>query len=136
MNAGSLSRKEKGNLWLVVYITQSFRLALVSTLIGLLFVGLGLLIIQPATITLWTSQPPELVWKLPRELFGNPILVTRQLLQVAIFPGGFAAVYFSVYATTDKNLRSEFFEDTIHEVRQNLAARVIYSNQANPTDEQ
>ena len=64
--------------------------------------------------------------RLSWELFGNPIVVTAELLQVAVFLGGFAGVYFSVYATTDATLRAEFFEDTIHEVRQNLAARCIY----------
>ena len=35
-------------------------------------------------------------------------------------------MYFSVYTTTDKNLRDEFFDDTVTEVRQNLAARALY----------
>jgi len=38
----------------------------------------------------------------------------------------FAGVYFSVYTTTDVTLRSEFFEDTVAELRQNLAVRAIY----------
>ena len=44
-------------------------------------------------------------------------------------------MYFSVYATTEPTLRAEFFEDTIGEMRQNLAARSIYhANLADPPD--
>jgi hypothetical protein len=128
VHAPTLSRKERWNLYLVVFIAQYLRLLLVSVLIGAFFVGLGLLIIQPATISLWTNQEVVVLWG-PWELFGNPIQLTNQLLQVAIFLGGFAALYFSVYANTDKNLRSEFFEDTTHEIRQDLAARAIYLQQ-------
>jgi len=121
-----LSRKEKGNLWLVAFITQSLRLTLVSVLIGLVFVAIGLVLIRPATIATWTGQPPEILWNLPWELFGSSMQITTQLMQVSIFLGAFAAVYFSVYATTDPVLRADFFEDTISEIRQNLAARAIY----------
>ncbi len=121
-----LSAKEKGNLWLVAFITQSLRLALVSVLISVVFIAIGLVLIRPETIAGWTNQPPDIWWALPWELFGNTLEITSQLLQVSIFLGAFAAVYFSVYATTDPTLRAEFFEDTITEIRQNLAARSIY----------
>lgn len=121
-----LSRKEKGNLWLVAFITQSLRLVLVSVLIGLVFIAIGLVLIRPETVAAWTGQPPNILWDLPWELFGNSLQVTTQLMQVSIFLGAFAAVYFSVYATTDPMLRADFFEDTISEIRQNLAARAIY----------
>ena len=121
-----LGKRQAGNLWLMVFVTQAFRLILVSILIGLLFISLGLLIIQPTTVELWTREPPEIVFSSSWQIFGNPVVLTIELLQVALFLGGFAGVYFSVYATTDKTLRSEFFEDTVHEVRQNLAARCIY----------
>jgi len=121
-----LSAKEKGNLWLVAFITQSLRLLLVSVLIGLVFVAIGLVLIRPETIQTWTNRPPDIWWDPPWELFGNSIAITTQLLQVSVFLAAFAAVYFSVYATTDPMLRADFFEDTISEIRQNLAARAIY----------
>jgi hypothetical protein len=107
----------------------------VSVLIGLVFIAIGLVLIRPETIQTWTNRPPDIWWDPPWELFGNSIAITTQLLQVSLFLAAFGAVYFSVYATTEPTLRAEFFEDTIGEMRQNLAARSIYhANLADPPD--
>lgn len=130
-----LSAREKGNLWLVAFITQSLRLTLVSVLIGLVFIAIGFVLIRPETIQTWTNRPPDIWWGPSWELFGNSVAITIQHLQVSLFLAAFGAVYFSVYATTDPTLRAEFFEDTIGEIRQNLAARSIYlANLADPPD--
>jgi hypothetical protein len=119
-----LNVREKGNIFLVFFISQGFRLVLVSSLVGILFVLIGLLIIRPETITLWTMQPPDVVWEFT--LGRIPMSLTTELLQVSLFLAAFAGVYFSVYTTTDPNLRRDFFEDTVTEMKQNLAVRAIY----------
>jgi hypothetical protein len=119
-----LSRRERGNLWLLVFISQSFRLVLVSALVGAFFVGLGLLIIQPDTVELWTAESPTVLWK--ATLFGVGVQLTAELLRVSGFLAAFAVVYFSVYTTTESALRDEFYTDIISEVRQNLAVRALY----------
>ena len=119
-----LTKRETGNLWLVVFVSQAFRLALVSSLVGVFFVGLGLLIIRPDTIELWNADAPNVLWSFTA--FGESIEFSRELLQVSSFLAAFAGVYFSVYTTTDATLRAEFFEGTVAEVRQNLAARALY----------
>lgn len=119
-----LTKRETGNLWLVVFVSQSFRLILVSSLVGAFFVGLGLLIIRPDTIELWTGTAPDVLWSF--RLLGQRIEFSTELLQVSSFLAAFAGVYFSVYTTTDVTLRSEFFEDTVAELRQNLAVRALY----------
>lgn len=119
-----LSRRERGNLWLLVFISQIFRLVIVSAMIGVFFVGLGLLVIQPETVTLWTTLPPTKLWE--TTLFGIDIELTAELLRVSGFLAAFAVVYFSVYTTTESSLREEFYEDIITEVRQNLAVRARY----------
>jgi hypothetical protein len=119
-----LTRRESGNLWLVMFVSQAFRLILVSSLVGVFFVFLGLLIIRPDTVLLWTSRVPTELWSF--ELFGQEILFSSELLRVSGFLAAFAGVYFSVYTTTDPTLRSEFFEDIAGEIRQNLAVRAVY----------
>ncbi|MCP4306779.1 MAG: hypothetical protein GY788_18265 [bacterium] len=119
-----LSRRERGNLWLLVFISQVFRLVIISTLIGVFFVGLGLLIIRPETVTLWTAMEPTPLWE--TTLFGIDLELTPELLRVSGFLAAFALVYFSVYTTTESALREEFYEDIITEVRQNLAVRARY----------
>ncbi|MDJ0662920.1 MAG: hypothetical protein QNJ75_00070 [Acidimicrobiia bacterium] len=119
-----LSRRERGNLWLLVFISQSFRLILVSALIGAFFVGLGLLIIQPDTVKLWTAGDATVLWE--TELFGIGLQLSAELLRVSGFLASFALMYFAVYTTTESALREEFYEDIIDEVRQNLAVRTRY----------
>ncbi|NND02850.1 MAG: hypothetical protein HKN91_08685 [Acidimicrobiia bacterium] len=120
-----LTRREWGNLGLVLLIVQSLRILIVSSLVGLFFVALGLLIISPDTIELWTTAAPNPMWRSVR-LFGSEVQLSRELLQVALFLGGFAGVYFAVYTTSDATLRAEFFEDTADEVREALAVRTLY----------
>lgn len=119
-----LTTRERGNLWLLVFVSQAFRLILVSALIGVFFVGLGMLIIQPDTITLWTTTDPTVLWD--PTLFGVPVQLTVELLRVSGFLAAFAAVYFSVYTTTESALREDFYEDILAEARQNLAVRTRY----------
>ena len=118
--------RERINVLLVIAVTQGFRLLLVSVVIGVFFVGLGTVVIQPDTIELWTGAPANERWFLPVQIGGETLVVTQELIQVSIFLGAFAGLYFSVYTTTNKTLRREFFEDTIHEIRQNLAVRGLY----------
>ena len=120
----ALDRRERGNLFLVFFVSQGFRLVLVSSMVGLFFVVLGLLIVRPETILLWTQVPPEVVWEFA--IGGIDLTLTEELLRVSIFLGSFAGVYFSVYTVTDATLRTEFFEDTVAEARQNLAVRALY----------
>ncbi len=124
VTATDLSGRERGNLWLLVFISQSFRLIVVSALIGAFFVGLGMLIIQPDTVQLWTGQEPDQLFG--TTLFGIGIQVSAELLKVSGFLAAFAVVYFSVYTTTESALREEFYADIIEEVRQNLAVRTRY----------
>ena len=95
-----------------------------SLLIGAFFVGLGMLIIQADTVTLWTTDAPDVLWD--TTLFGIDVLVSAELLRVSGFLAAFALVYFAVYTTTESALRDEFYEDITDEVRQNLAVRARY----------
>jgi hypothetical protein len=119
-----LSRRETGNLWLVVFVSQAFRVFLVSSLVGVFFVALGLLIIRPETVALWTAMAPTVLATFT--VGAIEVELTSELIRVSAFLAAFAAVYFSVYTTTDPTLRAEFFEDTVAEVKQNLAVRAIY----------
>jgi hypothetical protein len=120
-----LRRREWGNIGLVVLLVQGLRVLLVSALVGTFFVALGLLIITPETIELWTTEPPATIWRAFR-VFGSDVQLSRELLQVAGFLAGFSGVYFAVYTTSDATLRSEFFEDTAEDVREALAVRALY----------
>ena len=82
------------------------------------------MVIQPETITIWTQEPPEVVFEFM--VLDLDMVLTVELIQVSLFLAAFAAVYFSVYTTTNVTLREEFFEDVAAEARQNLAVRALY----------
>jgi len=119
-----LALRERGDVFLVFLVSQGLRLVLVSSLVGLFFVLLGLLVIQPETILLWIGEPPDVLIDL--RVANTTFTLTEELLQVSAFLAAFAALYFSVYTTTDQTLRKDFFEDTVAELRQNLAVRALY----------
>lgn len=121
-----LGSLEKANLFLVFSVTQGLRLLLVSAMVGALFVVIGLIVISPETITLWTQQSPDVIARYT--IFDIDLVLTAELIQVSVFLAFFAAVYFSVYTTTNATLREEFFEDMVGEARQNLAVRAVYRN--------
>ncbi len=121
-----LGNLEKANLFLVFSVTQGLRLLLVSAMVGALFVVIGLIVISPETITLWTQQSPDVIARYT--VFDIDLVLTAELIQVSVFLAFFAAVYFSVYTTTNATLREEFFEDMVGEARQNLAVRAVYRN--------
>ena len=119
-----LSRRQWGNVGLVMLVAQGVQVLLVAVVLGLFFVVLGLLAVTPATIESWTGSAPEEL--LTFSLFGRDLLLTRELLQVAAFLAAFAGLYFTVYVVTDATYREEFFDEVVGEVRQAFAVRAIY----------
>jgi hypothetical protein len=120
-----LSRREWGNLGLVVLVAQGFRILVVALLVGAFFVLFGLLMIRPETIEVWIGTEPTSWWQ-SFTWFGVDVQLTRELVQVSAFLAAFAGLYFSVYMITDATFREEFFEDIVDEARENLAVRAAY----------
>lgn len=120
-----LSRREWGNLGLVVLVGQGFRILVVALLVGAFFVLFGLLMIRPETIGAWIGTEPTSWWQ-SFTWFGVDVQLTRELIQVSAFLAAFAGLYFSVYMITDATFRREFFEDIVDEARENLAVRAAY----------
>ncbi len=120
-----LTRREWGNLGLVVLVGQGFRILVVAVLVGAFFVLFGLLMIRPSTIALWIGSEPTTWWQ-SFTWFGVEVQLTQELLQVSGFLAAFASLYFSVYTITDATFRQEFFEDIVDEARENLAVRAAY----------
>ncbi|MEA2002967.1 MAG: hypothetical protein U9N84_13915 [Actinomycetota bacterium] len=120
-----LSRREWGNLGLVVFVSQTFRIVMVAAMVGGFFVVFGLLVIRPETISAWTGADPHLWWR-SFSWFGHAFQLTEELIQVSLFLAAFAGLYFSVYTITDTTFRTEFFEDIVEEVRESVAVRALY----------
>lgn len=119
-----LSRREWGNVGLVVVFSQGLQVVLVGTMMAAFFVVFGLLTITPAVIQSWTGQAVHELATVT--LWGRPVLLTEELLRVTAFLGAFSCLYFAVYAITDTTYRQEFFDELVGEVREALAVRAVY----------
>ena len=119
-----LGRRQWGNVGLVVLFTQGLQILLVSAMIGLFFVGFGLLTITPATAASWAGGEVNLLAE--RVVWGRTVALTTELLQVAGFLTAFSGFYFTVYVLTDATYRREFLEEVLAELRQAFAVRAVY----------
>ena len=124
LNTPALGRRQWGNVGLVVLFTQGVQIAFVSVMIGAFFVGFGLLTITPDTAATWVAGDIHLL--LEAELWGRPVTVTAELLQVAGFLTAFSGFYFTVYVLTDATYRKEFLDEVLAELRQTFAVRAAY----------
>ncbi|HEX2240223.1 MAG TPA: hypothetical protein VHJ82_03665 [Actinomycetota bacterium] len=120
----ALSRAQWGNVGLVVLFSQGLQILLVSALIGVFFVGFGLLTISPAIVESWTGGSARVLASF--DLAGRSLVLTEELLTVAAFLASFSGLYFTVYALTDPTYRAEFYEQVVADVRTAFAVRAVY----------
>ena len=121
----ALSRRQQGNLLLVLLFSQAVQVLLVTAAIAGFFFAFGLVAIRPEVIDAWLGSIGTEVlasW----EVFGREVQLTRALIHVSGFLGALSGFYFTVYVITDATYREEFFTEILDEVRQSLAVRNVY----------
>lgn len=121
----SLRRRQRGNLYLVVLVTQAIQIVLVSIVVGLFFVAFGVLAVQPDVVARWAPEAHDdpLV---EFGFLGRDAVLTPALLRVAAFLAAFSGFYVAVYAVTDQTYREQFFDRVATELRQTFAVRAVY----------
>ncbi|MGH9244051.1 MAG: hypothetical protein ACRD29_06995 [Acidimicrobiales bacterium] len=121
-----LTRRQRGNVALVVVFSEAIQVILVATVMGLFFVAFGLAAIRPEVVEAWIGADALSDPIIEVTAFGHPVVLTAALLRVAVFLAAFSGFYFTVYVITDTTYRSEFFDEVVAEVRQALAVRAAY----------
>ncbi len=121
-----LSRRQQGNVLLVLLFSQAVQIALVTVTITGFFLLFGLIAIRPEVVGSWLGEASTAGELARWRWFGHDLVVTRALLHVAGFLGALSGFYFTVYVITDATYRSEFFTEIVEEVRQSLAVRTVY----------
>ncbi len=121
-----LSRRQQGNVLLVLLFSQAVQVLLVTVTIAGFFFVFGLIAIRPEVVAAWLGDAigegelARWVW------FGRELRITRALLHVSGFLGALSGFYFTVYVITDSTYRAEFFTEIVGEVRESLAVRNVY----------
>ncbi len=118
-----LSRRERVNLILVLFLAQALQIALLAVLVFCLFIGLGALAVDKAVVVSWIGLEQ---FQRTGTLFGVHLLLPNALVQLSIFLAAFSGLYFTASAATDPLYRKAFFEPLVAEVRVSLAVRQAY----------
>lgn len=121
-----LRLRQRGNLYLVVFVSQTIQIVLVTLTLTGFFVAFGLLAVRPEVQARWAddTRAVEPLWEF--DLLGSPAMLTPALLRVAVFLGVFSGFYVAVYAVTDDTYREQFFDRVATELRQTFAVRAAY----------
>ncbi|WP_248582280.1 hypothetical protein [Nocardioides sp. InS609-2] len=110
-------RLERGNLVLVLLVSQVIQVLLLSLTVFGFFLVFGAVIMDPEVIQSWVGDPPT--------PFLGQLLIPRELVQVATFLSAFSGLYFTVYAVTDETYRKQFFTGIVDELERAVGAREV-----------
>jgi hypothetical protein len=119
-----LSRGQRINVGLVLFVSQALQVLFVSLFIGAFFVLFGLLAIDEAARESWIGDNLDVLVTI--SLGGDQFEVTEQLLRVAGGLAAFSGFYFAVAMLTDSTYREEFLEELTDEMQVSFKARTDY----------
>lgn len=122
--ARRLTRRQWGNIGLVVLFSQGVQVLLVMTMIFAVLVSFGLMVATEPIVAGFLGHQPHVLATL--DLWGRSMALTEELLRVAGFLAVFSGFYFTVAVLTDQTYREEFLDDVVTEVGRALAVRTVY----------
>jgi hypothetical protein len=102
--APRLSRKEWGNVGLVVLVSEAVLVATVVAGMFVFLVALGTLTIPPGVIRSWIGHAPDTLVSF--SLFSERLVVTTQLLKVSGFLAAFSGLQFTVSLLSEGQYRA------------------------------
>ncbi|HEX2128498.1 MAG TPA: hypothetical protein VHF58_04725 [Solirubrobacterales bacterium] len=119
-----LTRAQRVNVGLVLFVSQGVQVLIVSLTIGLFFVVFGLLAVNGDLRTEWLTEPENVLFDF--SLAGQQFELTEELLRVAGGLAAFSGFYFAVAMLTDSTYREEFLEELTDEMRASFKERADY----------
>ncbi|MCB0858317.1 MAG: hypothetical protein KDB57_09420 [Solirubrobacterales bacterium] len=119
-----LDRRQRVNVGLVLFISQSLQVLLVAFAVAIFFVIFGLLTIDGATVARWTSEPASVL--LEFRLADREAQLTSELLRVAAAMASFTGLYFAISMLTDDLYRKEFLTQITDEMKETFIRRTEY----------
>jgi hypothetical protein len=120
-----LSRSQRINVGLVLFVSQAVQVLFVSVFIGGFFVLFGMLAIDDSARESWLGYGPGTTL-VSVSLGGDQFELTEELLRVAGGLAAFSGFYFAVAMLTDSTYREEFLAELTEEMGTSFRARVAY----------
>ena len=119
-----LRPRQRFNVGLVLFVSQSLQVLLVAVAVAFFFVIFGMLTINAETIEGWTSDPAVVLIEFP--LAGRQAQLTSELLRVAAAMASFTGLYFAISMLTDDLYRKEFLTQITDEMKETFVRRSRY----------
>jgi hypothetical protein len=119
-----LTRGQRINVGLVLFVSQATTVLIVSLTVGLFFTLFGLLAVDLDLRREWMDIPGDNV--VTFSIGSQDFQLTEQLLKVAGGLAAFSGFYFAVAMVTDSTYREEFLSELTDEMRASFRARVEY----------
>lgn len=119
-----LSRRQWGNVALVVLFSQGLQVFFVSAMVFVFLFVFGVIVVTEPVARGFTDAAPNVLATF--DLWGRELVITEELLRVTGFLTVFAGLYFTVTAITDESYRREFIGEILGEMRRSLAVRAVY----------
>lgn len=116
-----LTRLERANVVFVLAATQMAQILMVAIVTGIIFLMLGLIVLSPELLALWTRNGPS-----EGTVFGMMIPVPQALIHVTMFLGALTFMYVSARAVVDTEYRERFLDPLIDDLKLTLLARNRY----------
>jgi hypothetical protein len=120
-----LSRPQRVNVGVVMFLSQFLQVVFVASAVWLFFVVFGSLLVSAGVREVWLGTSGAEVWRIP--FFGDTVVViTVQLLRVATGMASFAALYYAVATQLDEAYRDEVVEQIAEQLKETFARRAEY----------
>lgn len=116
-----LTRLERFNVVFVLAATQITQILMVAIVTGILFLMLGLILLSPELLALWTRNGPS-----DGTVLGMTFPVPQALIHVTMFLSALTFMYVSARAVVDAEYRARFLDPLIDDLKLTLLARNRY----------
>jgi hypothetical protein len=115
---------QRRNVEAVVLINQLLQSTFVSLLVLGFLLAFGLIVVPGAVQAAWIGEPVNVLIQL--HLFGEPRLLSVEMLFVCTLLSGIVGLYFTGLALTDPTYRSEHVTAVVGELQMLLGSRALY----------
>jgi hypothetical protein len=123
-DAPPLTKAQRLNVGLVLFVSQSLQVLLVTLAVGVFFAAFGMVAISSELTQTWTGDSAELIahWN----VLGVDLTLSDQLLVVSGAIAVLSGLYYAIAVFTDGTYREEFLGEVTGEMRTTFAARAEY----------
>jgi hypothetical protein len=120
-----LSRTQRVNVGLVMFLSQFLQVVFVASAVWLFFVVFGSLLVSAGVREVWLGTHGTELLRIP--FFGDTVVViTEELLRVATGMASFAALYYAAATQLDEAYRDEVVERIAEQMKETFARRAEY----------